>query len=178
MSLQIPEHATDAELSGLFRILETSSVCKCRTPFDCDNGEQCVLRRSHGRPPASRFTGAFERYTAAAAAVVLRSMLVMVLAIGVAQHVHAVEVEPLVMYKHRSNLFDGPPFNRNAESTEDFVCAGASIKWRTVELDACHGLIARDCNYLRTSVTAAPCKWEQGTEVSTRWYPRRRRGLR
>lgn len=168
MSLQSPQHATDAEISGLFRIIDDAAP----KPAPCLSSCQPITNT------ATR--DAFARLARAAAAVIQRgAVLALVLAIGITQHVHAADVEALVMYEHRSNLFDGPPFNRNPESTEDFVCAGASIRWRTVELDACHGIVSRDCNYLRTSITAAPCEWQQGTKVSTRWYPgRKRRGLR
>jgi hypothetical protein len=80
----------------------------------------------------------------------------------------AADVEALVLYEHRSNAFRG-----GNEPTEDMVCGGATITWRSFELDVCHGYIARDCD------ANARCRAEPGTKIATRWYPgRTRRALR
>lgn len=73
----------------------------------------------------------------------------------------------LVLQDHRSDLFKGA-----GETTEDYFGVGVTVRWRKFEVDVSQGVNTRDCGLIYRE----RCRWEQGTRLSTRWYPLRGRG--
>lgn len=104
-------------------------------------------------------------------------MLGLVIMAFLASRAEAVEIEPLIIYSHTSDILRGPPFTDEAEPTTDYIGFGASIIFKKVELDLSHGRKARDCNYVRRSspTTSRACFWESGSQVTVRWYPWRKK---
>ena len=99
-----------------------------------------------------------------------------VLALAFVLQARAADVEPFLMYSHDSDLFRGPPFNHETEPTTDFIGAGVTIEWRKFELDLAQGFKSRDCNYVRRTngQGSYSCVWESGTQITARWYWRRK----
>jgi len=81
----------------------------------------------------------------------------------------AAEIEPLITAAHTSDLLRGRPFNSHSEPTEDYIGFGVTISFKKVEVDLTHGAKTLDCRL------SQGCKWESGTKLALRWYPRRKR---
>lgn len=75
-------------------------------------------------------------------------------------------VTAFVEYGHRSDLFTGAPFFRNApgrEPTEDMLSGGLEFAWRNGwRVDVSHGAYVRDCNI------SAGCRGLSGTRIAVR----------
>lgn len=110
---------------------------------------------------------------------VARDALIVILLLGLLMPrpaaAEGMEVWALIKFTHTSDLFRGPPFNGDSEPTTDYLGFGATLAWQKAELDLSLGTKSRDCNYYRGSVTGRGCNWENGAEISLRWYPWRNR---
>jgi len=83
------------------------------------------------------------------------------------------EVYFLVKGAHMSALTRGCPFRCDTtERTQEFLGAGATVVIGNFEMDFAHGLKSLDCDGIRN------CKWEEGTELTARWYPFKGRNRR
>lgn len=54
-------------------------------------------------------------------------------------------LRPLLIWSHSSDITRGNPFNNKEEPTSDFVGAGVTYSWNTLDLDVAYGLQAREC---------------------------------
>lgn len=89
------------------------------------------------------------------------------LVLGPAANAAEVEVRPLIIFAHASD----PTDSGASESESDFLGAGASVRFRDLEVAGALGRYARECGALR----GGPCPSRPGGFVSLRWTPRLRR---
>lgn len=77
---------------------------------------------------------------------------------------------PYLSYQHISDLFRGPPFDRNEnEPTIDYASVGVTLDYfDRVEFDLSYGKGALDCGYLSNG---KPCKWDDSFQVRFRVFP-------
>lgn len=54
-------------------------------------------------------------------------------------------LRPLVIWSHSSDVTRGDPFNDKEEPTSDFIGAGATYRWNSVDVDVAYGMQAREC---------------------------------
>jgi len=95
----------------------------------------------------------------------LVSLLVSAFALGYALGARGAEIEAFVTYDHVSDITRGKPWNKQAESTADYVGAGITIAAganRAWEIDISHGRKALDRG-----------DTEAGSKLSVRFYPGR-----
>lgn len=77
---------------------------------------------------------------------------------------------PYLSYQHISDLFRGPPFDREEnEPTIDYASVGVTLDYfDRVELDLSYGKAALDCGYLSNG---KPCEWESAFQFRFRVFP-------
>lgn len=72
-------------------------------------------------------------------------------------------IEPFGMVQHTSDILRGPPLHDPSdEPTQEFVAGGFTAEFGEFEIDVAHGARKIDGRPL-----------EQGSQVTTRWYPGR-----
>jgi hypothetical protein len=82
----------------------------------------------------------------------------------------AAEIEPYALIDHTSDVRRGRPFNERRETTQDYIAGGVTIalgRRHAFEIDVSHGFKTIDCR------PSAGCRWETGSQISTRFYPGR-----
>jgi hypothetical protein len=92
------------------------------------------------------------------------------IALGTCSAANAAEIEAFALIDHTSDVRRGRPFSDSQETTQDYIAGGMTItlgRRRAFQIDVSHGFKTIDCR------PSAGCRWETGSQISTRFYPGR-----